>query len=138
MNFLYMYYVREEQERKIIHVCDMANSSFVEGAVACDIAVVILIDGSLETSIAWGLAYVPIFVVKLCGYCFKSLHCYRVDTKWSFIRIYKCTKKRMTNNNNSMKCNPLQLISILKWLLILPNFKALLMILSQTSTKTSQ
>ena len=58
-----MYYVREEQEKKIIHVCDMANISFVEGAVACDIAVAIIIDGSVETSTAWSLAYVPIFVV---------------------------------------------------------------------------
>ena len=47
-----MYHVREEQEKKIIHVCDMANSSFIEGTVACDIAVAIIIDGSVEISIA--------------------------------------------------------------------------------------
>ena len=44
-------------------------------------------------------------------------------------------RKRMTNDNNSMKCNPLQSIPILKWLLILPNFKALLMTLAKPLLK---
>ena len=61
--FLYMYYAREEQEKKSIHGYDMANSSAIGGTVACDIAGLILRDGYIEAFTAWSLAYVPMFVV---------------------------------------------------------------------------
>ena len=43
-----MHHVKEEQEGKIIHAHDMANSTGIEGTVACDIAVLIFSTGLVE------------------------------------------------------------------------------------------
>ena len=43
-----MHHVKEEQEGNSIHAHDMANSTGIEGTVACDIAVLCLSNGLIE------------------------------------------------------------------------------------------